>query len=138
MHVSAEILIGISIGRVTRLSMAAEIAGEAIAMPSGFAAAQAIDPPIVGTDSELSVLVLAIDLKLALPLLAVVLMADVALAFVPRAAPTVQIFNVGSAVLLGTGAVVLMLSLPGLSHEIALGFDRNAIHFERLLAELRR
>ena len=187
-HVSTEFLIGISIGMVVRLSVAAaEIAGGAIALPIGFSAAQAFDPTIGGTDSivprmfrnlallvavitgfhrtmlealvssfhlvpvgtaqhveatfplflELSGHVLAVGLKLALPLLAVLLMANVALAFVARAAPTMQIFNVGFAVLLGTGAVVLLLSLPELSREIALGFDRNAIYFERLLAELR-
>jgi flagellar biosynthesis protein FliR len=186
-HGSTEFLIGISIGMVVRLSVAAaEIAGGAIATPIGFSAAQAFDPTIGTTDSvvprlfrnlallvavitglhrvmleavvssfhlvpvgaaqhleatfplflELSGHVLRTGLSLALPLLAILLMANAALAFVARAAPTMQIFNVGFAVLLGTGAVVLMLSLPDLSRELALGFDRNARYFERLLAEL--
>jgi hypothetical protein len=51
-HVSTEFLIGISIGMVVRLSVAAaEIAGGAIATPIGFSAAQAFDPSIGTTDS---------------------------------------------------------------------------------------
>jgi len=85
---------------------------------------------------ELCAHVLAVGLQLALPLLSVLLMANVALAFVARAAPTMQIFNVGFGVLLATGAAVLVISLPDLSHELAIGFDRNARYFERLMFEL--
>jgi flagellar biosynthetic protein FliR len=80
--------------------------------------------------------VLATGVKLALPLLAVLLMANIALAFVSRAAPTMQIFNVGFAVLLATGAAVLVISLPDLSRELSIGFDRDARYFERLMVEL--
>jgi flagellar biosynthetic protein FliR len=80
--------------------------------------------------------VLATGVQLALPLLSVLLMANVALAFVARAAPTMQIFNVGFAVLLATGAAVLVLSLPDLSRELAIGYDKNARYFERLMVEL--
>ncbi len=85
---------------------------------------------------ELGGHVLATGVQLALPLLSVLLMANVALAFVARAAPSMQIFNVGFAVLLATGAAVLVLSLPDLSRELATGFDRNARYFERLMVEL--
>ncbi|HTV25335.1 MAG TPA: flagellar biosynthetic protein FliR [Polyangiaceae bacterium] len=80
--------------------------------------------------------VVRVGLQLALPLLAVLLMANIALAFVSRAAPTMQIFNVGFAVLLATGAAVLVISLPDLSHELAIGFDRNARYFEWLILEM--
>ncbi len=186
-HISTELIVGVSIGMVVRLSIAAaEIAGSAIALPIGFAAAQAFDPTIGSTDTvltrlfrnlalllavitglhrvmlgtllssfhvlpvgtathleatfplflELSAHVLRVGVQLALPLLAILLMANVALAFVARAAPSMQIFNVGFGVLLATGAAVLLISLPDLSHELALGFDRNAHYFERLLLEL--
>jgi flagellar biosynthetic protein FliR len=85
---------------------------------------------------ELSAHILSVGVQLALPILSILLMANVALGFVARAAPTMQIFNVGFAVLLATGGVVLLISLPDLSREIVLGFDRNARYFERLLAEL--
>lgn len=85
---------------------------------------------------DLSAHVLEVGVQLALPVLAVLLMANVALAFVARAAPTMQIFNVGFAVLLATGAVVLILSLPDMSRELAVGFGHNSRFFERLLVEL--
>jgi flagellar biosynthetic protein FliR len=186
-NIATEFIIGVSIGMIVRLSVAAaEIAGGAIALPMGFSAAQAFDPTMGSTDSVLTRLfrnlalllalltgmhrtmletlvssfrmlpvgtathveatfpifldlcahVLAVGLQLALPLLSVLLMANVALAFVARAAPTMQIFNVGFAVLLATGAAVLVISLPDLSHELAIGFDRNARYFERLMFEL--
>jgi flagellar biosynthetic protein FliR len=80
--------------------------------------------------------VLKTGVQLALPLLAVLLMANIALAFVSRAAPSMQIFNVGFAVLLATGAAVLVISLPDLGRELATGFDRDARYFERLLFDL--
>jgi flagellar biosynthetic protein FliR len=186
-NISVEFIIGLSIGLVVRLSVAAaEIAGGAIAMPMGFSAAQAFDPTMGSTDSvltrlfrnfalllalisglhramlgtllssfrilpvgtpahveatfplfmELCVHVVGVGLQLALPLLAVLLMANIALAFVARAAPTMQIFNVGFAVLLATGAAVLVISLPDLSRELVTGYDKNARYFERLMVEL--
>jgi flagellar biosynthesis protein FliR len=186
-NIATEFIIGLSIGMVVRLSVAAaEIAGGAIALPMGFSAAQAFDPTMGSTDSvltrlfrnlalllalitglhrvmlgtlvssfrllpvgtathveatfpifiELCAHVLNVGLQLALPLLSVLLMANIALAFVARAAPTMQIFNVGFAVLLATGAAVLVISMPDLSRELAIGFDRNTHYFERLIYEL--
>lgn len=85
---------------------------------------------------ELGAHVIGVGIQLALPLLSVLLMANVALAFVARAAPTMQIFNVGFAVLLATGAAVLVISLPDLSRELAIGYDKNARFLERLLVEI--
>jgi flagellar biosynthesis protein FliR len=80
--------------------------------------------------------VLNAGVQLALPVLSVLLMANIALAFVARAAPSMQIFNVGFAVLLATGAVVLVISLPDLSRELVIGFDKDTRYFERLILEL--
>lgn len=186
-NIATEFVIGMSIGMVVRLSIAAaEIAGGAIAMPMGFSAAQAFDPTMGSTDNvltrlfrnlalvialiaglhramlgallssfrlvpvgsrthveatvpvflELCAHVLATGIQLALPLLSVLLMANVALAFVARAAPTMQIFNVGFAVLLATGAAVLVISLPEFGRELAIGYDKNARFLERLMVEL--
>jgi len=85
---------------------------------------------------ELGAHVISVGVQLALPLLSVLLMANVALAFVARAAPTMQIFNVGFAVLLATGAAVLVISLPDMSRELAIGYDKNARFLERLLVEI--
>lgn len=186
-NITVELIIGVSIGMVVRLSIAvAEVAGGAISLPMGFSAAQAFDPTMGSTDSVLTRLfrnlalllalvaglhramletlvssfrmlpvgtatrieatfpivmdlcghVIAVGLQLALPVLSVLLMANVALAFVARAAPTMQIFNVGFAVLLATGAAVIVVSLPDFSHELVLGFDRNTRYFEWLIHDL--
>jgi flagellar biosynthesis protein FliR len=55
---------------------------------------------------------------------------------VARAAPTMQIFNVGFAVLFAVGAAGLLLSLPEVAREITREFGRSARYFERLLTEL--
>lgn len=50
--------------------------------------------------------------RIALPTVAVLFMVQVALAFIARAAPALQIFSVGFAVTLGVGLLVLVISLP--------------------------
>ena len=85
---------------------------------------------------ELSSHVITTGVQLALPLFAILLMANVALGFVSRAAPTMQIFNVGFAVLLATGAAVTLLLLPDFGRELVEDFRQNAIYFERLFADL--
>lgn len=188
-HISTEFVIGLAMGMVVRLSLAAaEMAGSILSMPMGLSAAEAFDPTAGRSDTvltrvfrmlamllavivglhrvmlgallasfhalpvgtaqhleatfplllELSGHILSVGVRLALPLMSILLMANVALAFVARAAPSMQIFNVGFAVLLATGAVVLVVSLPDLSREIISGFERNTLYFERLITELRR
>jgi flagellar biosynthetic protein FliR len=85
---------------------------------------------------ELSAHIIGVGVRLALPILALLLMANVALGFIARAAPTLQIFNVGFAVLFAVGAVGLLLSVPELAREITSGFGDSALYFERLIAEL--
>jgi flagellar biosynthetic protein FliR len=84
---------------------------------------------------ELSSHVLLVGMQIALPLFSILLMANVALGFVSRAAPSMQIFNVGFAVLLATGAAVTLLSLPDLGQEVVSEFRRDAVYFERLIGE---
>jgi flagellar biosynthesis protein FliR len=85
---------------------------------------------------ELSGHMLGVGVRLALPVLAVLLMVNVGLGFVARAAPTIQIFNVGFAVLLGVGAAVLYVTLPDFSHVLAGEMGRAGGYFERVLHEL--
>jgi len=47
-----------------------------------------------------------------------------------------QIFSVGFAVLFATGAVGLLLALPGFAHEIALELNQSSRYFERLIVDL--
>ncbi|HVU05598.1 MAG TPA: flagellar biosynthetic protein FliR [Polyangiaceae bacterium] len=55
---------------------------------------------------------LVAGVRIAMPVIAVLLLTQVALAFVSRAAPAMQVFSIGFAVTLGVGALVLGLSLP--------------------------
>lgn len=166
----SEILLGLSIGMIVRLVIAAvEIAAEQIALMMGLGIAQIFDPQVHGTHNVLSgifrnfalVIAIAVGLhrvvigtvlasfrvvpagsliglgtygehfsilgaqifatgvRLAMPVIAVLFMTQVALAFVSRAAPAMQIFSVGFAVTLGVGAFVVVLALPDLAYEIA-------------------
>lgn len=54
---------------------------------------------------------LSVGLRLALPVVAVALATQVALAMMARAAPSLQLFNVGLSVLIAAGATVFMASL---------------------------
>jgi flagellar biosynthetic protein FliR len=81
--------------------------------------------------------VIGVGVRLSLPVLAVLLMVNVALGFISRAAPTLQIFNIGFAVLLGAGAAVLLMTLPDTSRELVLEMQRSEGYFERLFSDFR-
>lgn len=50
--------------------------------------------------------------RIALPTVAVLFLVQVALAFIARSAPALQIFSIGFAVTLGVGLLVIVVSLP--------------------------
>lgn len=64
-----------------------------------------------------------VGMSLALPVLGISLAVQTALALVSRVAPSLQIFNVGFAVLVGSGVVTFMTSLPTISEGL-LGYFR--------------
>jgi flagellar biosynthetic protein FliR len=76
--------------------------------------------------------VLATGLRLAMPLVAVLLMTQFSLAFVSRAAPQIQIFSVGFAVTLAVGLFVLFAILPDLAAEISSDMSRVEGRIEAL------
>jgi flagellar biosynthesis protein FliR len=80
--------------------------------------------------------VFSVGLRLALPLLAVLLTANLALGFVSRAAPALQLFSVGFAALLATGAAALLYSLPDLAAEILREFSIATDSLSRMLRAL--
>jgi len=65
-----------------------------------------------GTLLALTAQAIEAGVRLALPAVVVLFLVQVALAFIARAAPALQIFSVGFAVTLGVGLLVLALSLP--------------------------
>jgi flagellar biosynthetic protein FliR len=86
------------------------------------------------TFMSLGALVFSTGLRLAMPVLAVLFMVQVALAFVSRAAPALQVFSIGFAVTLGLGAFVITLVLPDLAYEIAADMSQVTGRIETLLA----
>jgi flagellar biosynthetic protein FliR len=81
--------------------------------------------------------ILATGLRLALPLLAVLFMVQIALGFVSRAAPAMQIFSVGFAFTLVIGGVVLALSLPDVARELTAELSNVGAGMEAVLLAAR-
>lgn len=76
---------------------------------------------------------LTTGIKLAIPILAVLLVTQVALAFVSRAAPAMQIFSIGFAVTIGVGALLLILTLPDMGYDVAAEMSRVGERIETLV-----
>jgi flagellar biosynthetic protein FliR len=85
---------------------------------------------------DLSARMLMAGVRLALPVVAVALMCQVALAFVSRAAPTMQIFNVGFALLLAVGAVVMVLVMPETGQEMLSLLSHTPRQVEGVLMDM--
>lgn len=186
---SSEFLVGIALGLVARLVLAAsEIAADTIAPTMGLSAAQILDPSLGGQGTVLTKLLrhfgilfallaglhhmllaalfqsfavfpvgsmlrpevltedvielvagaISAGVQIALPILAILFIVQVALAFVARAAPAMQIFSIGFAVTLGTGALLWITFAPDLAiglTELTRGAEQNLVrmlaHFER-------
>lgn len=186
-HVFTEFLVGVAIGFVVRMALAAaEVAGTTIAPMMGFGAAQVFDPGTGQQDSVLTrgfrlfaglvaiavglhrvmlaallasfrqlpvgsaidvvasvegVLLLSADVisagvLLALPVVAALLMVQLALAFVARAAPSMQIFNIGFTVFLGVGGALLWLTIPDTGRELAVRFSRVGFQLEAVMLSM--
>lgn len=78
---------------------------------------------------------LEVGVRLALPVIAVLLMLQVALAFVSRAAPAMQVFSIGFVVLFLAGGVVLSLALPDIGQELLTAWEHTGYQMEQVLME---
>ncbi|MCC6527521.1 MAG: flagellar biosynthetic protein FliR [Polyangiaceae bacterium] len=74
--------------------------------------------------------------RLALPVLLVSQLVQVALAFVARVAPQLQIFNVGFAVLVAASLLALLAALPAIAHGLAGFFGILPDTYEAVLRAL--
>jgi flagellar biosynthetic protein FliR len=90
--------------------------------------------------SNLTELILALTndaigtgVKLAIPLLAVLLVTQLALAFVSRAAPAMQVFSIGFAVTTSVGALLLIVTLPDFGYDVAAEMSRAGERIEALV-----
>lgn len=95
--------------------------GSALAIPASFPALAALVGEALGT-----------SLRLALPIVAVSLLTQLALALIARAAPAMQIFNVGLSVTLA-GGLVTLASAAG---DLGAGFAESLGHLPARLGEV--
>jgi len=72
-------------------------------------------------------------IKMSIPILAVLLVTQVALAFVSRAAPAIQVFSIGFAVTTGVGALLLFLTLPDFGYDVVAEMSRAGERIEALV-----
>lgn len=79
---------------------------------------------------------LQVGAKLALPVLAVLLLIQVALGFISRAAPAMQIFSIGFAVTFAVGGFVVVMALPDTGQELITAWERSGAQMERVLTEI--
>jgi flagellar biosynthetic protein FliR len=89
-----------------------------------------------GTFVDLTALALSVGLRLSLPVVAVALAAQVALALISRAAPSLQLFSVGLTVLVAAGAAVLLASVGDLTTGLAQHLATLAPALDALLGAL--
>lgn len=85
---------------------------------------------------ELSSLAITSGLRIALPLVAVLYMTQIALAFIARAAPQMQVFNVGFAVMLAVGMFLFAAILPDISHSFVIELSQTGPRIEEMLMAL--
>jgi flagellar biosynthetic protein FliR len=75
-------------------------------------------------------------LRIALPIIAVLFMIQVALAFISRAAPSMQVFNIGFTVTLSVGIVLLIILMPDLARGFLSELSHTGARMESLLLDL--
>jgi flagellar biosynthetic protein FliR len=85
---------------------------------------------------ELSARAIVTGLRLALPVVATLLLVQLGLAFVSRAAPSLQIFSIGFAVCMIAGGVVIVGSLPELAREIEVDLAQVGLRLDTVLTAM--
>ena len=81
-------------------------------LPVGASESIAVATPVM---VRLSAEALSAGVRIAIPVVSILFMVQIALAFISRAAPALQIFSLGFAVTLGVGWVVLIIVAPDLT-----------------------
>jgi len=82
---------------------------------------------------QLSSSVISSGVRIALPLVAILYMTQIALAFIARAAPQMQVFNVGFAVMLAVGLSVFALIMPDIARAFVIELSQVGIRLEEAL-----
>ncbi|HEY8606470.1 MAG TPA: flagellar biosynthetic protein FliR [Noviherbaspirillum sp.] len=79
-------------------------------------------------------LIFSSGVQLALPIIAALLLTNIALGILTRAAPQLNLFGIGFPVTLGAGFIVLMLSLPYLATPLERLFEQGNNFIRQTLA----
>jgi flagellar biosynthetic protein FliR len=85
---------------------------------------------------ELSARTIVTGFRLALPVVATLLVIQLGLAFVSRAAPSLQIFSIGFALCMVVGSVILIGSLPELAREIEVDLAQIGTRLDAVLTAI--
>jgi flagellar biosynthesis protein FliR len=85
---------------------------------------------------QLSARAIVTGLRLALPVVATLLLVQLGLAFVSRAAPSLQIFSIGFAISMVAGAAVIISSLPELAREIEVELSQVGLRLDTVLTSM--
>jgi flagellar biosynthetic protein FliR len=125
------ILVALAIG-VHRMLIEALLGGFK-AIPVGGAIAPANGLKLI---CELSANILFVGVRLALPIIAVLFIVQIALAFVSRAAPQLQVFSIGFAVATAVGLTTLILIVPDVTRGLTVEFSQVSSHLERLFSDI--
>ncbi len=99
-------------------------------VPVGTITNPALETPVI---LAMTADAMASGVKIAIPFIAILFMSQIALAFVSRAAPAMQIFSIGFAVTLATGALIMVLVLPDMGIELLTEVSRTGGKIETLL-----
>ena len=75
-------------------------------------------------------------LRLALPVVATLLLVQLGLGFVSRAAPSLQIFSIGFAICMIAGAIIIVSSLPELAREIGVELSQVGMRLDAVLSAM--
>lgn len=109
------ILLGFLLG-LHRVLIASLLASYRVLPPGTLVDAKRAAVPML----DLTAQTIEAGLRLGVPLIAVLLMVQVALAFISRAAPAMQIFSVGFAFSLVAGTIALVVALPDMAREMVV------------------
>ena len=86
---------------------------------------------------DLSGQMLVAGARIALPVIAILFIVQVTLAFVSRAAPQLQIFSVGFAIATAVGLATLILVMPDISRGFAVEYSHMSVHLEQLFGDIK-
>jgi flagellar biosynthetic protein FliR len=100
-------------------------------VPVGTITNPALETPVI---LAMTTEALASGVKIAIPFIAILFMSQIALAFISRAAPAMQIFSIGFAVTLATGGLLMVLVMPDMGIELLSEAARSGGKIETLLA----